>query len=79
MHKDYETDKPFIAKKDLVDNGWYKGYNRIADKGIWNAEKSRFEFVRIKFGDWRMDWSRHPEDDDEMALFYPFEFICNNE
>jgi len=25
-----------------------------------------------------MDWSRHPEDDDEMALFYPFEFICNN-
>ena len=79
MNKYYETDKPFIAKQDLIDNAWYKGYNRNADKGIWNAKKSRFEFIRIKFGEWRMDWSRHPEDDDEMALFYPFEFICTNE
>ena len=38
MNKYYETDKPFIAKKDLIDNGWYKGYNRNADKGIWKIK-----------------------------------------
>lgn len=79
IHKQYEINESFIPKNDLIDDAWYRGYNRNTDKGIWNAKKSRFEFIRIKFGEWRMDWSRHPEDDDEMALFYPFEYICNNE
>lgn len=66
-----------VYSRELLNK--YMGYNRNTNKGLWDAKANRFYFIRYKWGETRMDSSVHPEDDDDYALFYPFEFICNNE
>lgn len=59
-----------IPKNELEDGVWYYGDYRNTDLGKWNAQKSKFDIWRYKFG-YRRDDCNHFEDDDGYALFVP--------
>jgi len=60
-----------IAKKDLLDLGYYAGSCRNASVAQWLADRNEFVYIRLKFGCSFFETIRHPEDDDGYDLFIP--------
>lgn len=69
--REKERLKSCVAKKDLVDGGYYIGHCRNATIARWNKELNLFFYVREKFGDSFVESIRHPEDEDGCDLFWP--------
>lgn len=64
-----------VAKKDLVDGGWYRGHHRCQGIAKWAAKEDAFLYVEFSMGCYGIAFAKHPEDDDGYALFIPFERV----
>ena len=58
-----------IPKKDLVDGITYLGTCRNAEEAVWHADRSRFEYIRTKWGSSFPEDIVHPEDDEGYDVF----------
>lgn len=65
-----------IAKKDLEDCAYYKGYCRNARIALWDAKKDNFVYIRYSFG-FYSDTIEHFEDVKDKGVdgFIPIEKI----
>lgn len=72
LHGVYHIER-CIPKKDLVHGTEYKGHCRNASKAVWNVDKQKFTYIRIKFGSAFLEDINHPEDDNGFDLFVPWE------
>lgn len=68
-----------IAKKDLIDGGWYRGVHRCGHLAVWCAKQNQFAFAEYSMGQYGLSYGAlHPEDDppgSRIALFVPFELL----
>lgn len=67
-----------IAKRDLIDDGLYRGCHRCCKFAVWHKAHNQFAYLGYSMGQYASDYAPHFEDDKpgwRLALFVPFELI----
>jgi hypothetical protein len=68
----------YLAKAELVHGQYYRGRCRNSDIARWCVQENGpgvFLYIRHKFGESFVDEIRHPEDERNFDVFYPFEAV----